>query len=160
MDKLKSLHQFLASKNQFDENQLDSWAEKATLIPSGRRVTVGLDDMQGVEIGHVEYTGVFVIENYAGPAFSIFAQVFSWQIENDDNRERFSLGEAEFDVDPLDNGRVDIEIRMPFVEPLCLVPDDDGAVQLDGRQWRVESPVIYEAESAEVLPAPGSGGAA
>lgn len=159
MQKLTALHQHLQSQNQFDENLLDSWAEKAVLVPGGRNITVGQNDMQGRELGLVQYDAIFAIENFSGSAFVLIAQVFAWLAEHDNNREQYSLGEPELDVAPIDAGRCDVEIRITFLEPLQLVRDDAaGNIVVDGIKWRVDEPIVYTAEASNVLPKNSQGG--
>ncbi len=159
MEKLTALHQHLIAQNLFDENMMDSWAEKVSPIPGGHTLTVGLADMQGMQLCVLQYDAIFVIENYKGSANLMIAQVLSWLIENDDTREQYSIGDAEFDVAPLGSACFDIEIRVPFRETLNLVRDEEnGTIMIDGNRWRVEEPQIYFAESATVRPRDSNGG--
>lgn len=157
MEKLKALHTHLASRNIFDENQLESWAEKVKVFPSGKARTVGLADMVGMQLGYIEYDAIFVIENYAGSAETIIAIVIAWLMENDNSRENDSLSDPVFDVDPHDDGIVDIEIHVPFSGDLNLVMDAAGAITIDGEQWSVATSTIYEAETANLVPVDSSG---
>ena len=76
----------------------------------------------------------------------------------DDNREHFGLAEPEFDISPLDDGHVDIDIRMNFRESLNLVRDDEGLIQMNEQRWRVEEPTVFFAEEANLIPVNSQGG--
>jgi hypothetical protein len=147
MQKIKALHKYLAALNLLDENQIDSWAEQVRPIPDGGHITVGIEQMQGVRLGFIAYDALFTFENCAVDARTLFAQVLLWLGEFDPEREHYGLEDPVYDVLKIDDGHVDIELKIQFQEDLCLVLDAAGSVPYEGKHWRIATPEISWAQS-------------
>lgn len=143
--KLQGLHAALESQKIFTSEQFVSWMEDGELLP--RAKNLGGDQ---VLICEIFYSAVFSIENFTSDPALLMAVVSAWLIDNDTDREDRNLAKPSIDVDRIDRDRFDVEIQMSFVEPIQLIKDDAGPLNLYGQSWAMTTATVTEVTSAAV----------
>ena len=78
------------------------------------------------------------------------AAVAAWVQEHDEFREQFDLGDPEYAVTPNDEKTADLEIQLPFTEPLRLVEHERGPINWDGKRWNVAPYDIWVADHIDL----------
>ncbi|MCH7372834.1 phage tail protein [Aeromonas sp. MR16] len=128
--------------------RLDSWMENGTikLEPKNMGPT-------GVDVAWLTYQAVFTIEQLPfrelDPAI-LLAAVAAWVQEHDDFREQFELSDPEYAVTPNDEQTADLEIQLPFAEPLRLIEHPQGLINWLGKRWNVAPYDIWVAEHIDL----------
>lgn len=116
---------------------LDSWMESGQV-----RLTPKDKGDAGVDVAWLEYQAVFSLEGLPFREFDpaiLLAVVAAWVQEHDAYRERFDLGDPHYVVVPANEHAADVEIELPFIEPLSLVRSPTGPVHYAGQTWAVAS---------------------
>lgn len=147
MVKLQQLRTFLVELNLVAAENIDSWAENIRF--HGVCKYLG----NGMVLFRQEYDAVISIERFPHhrhPAELLFGQVIAWLIENDSEREDQGADQPTVDADILDNNTADLDITVPFVEDIEAVPDENGAIVINGESYRLANVEIDYAEEGEV----------
>ncbi|SHJ71998.1 phage tail protein (plasmid) [Halodesulfovibrio aestuarii] len=145
MRKLQQLTAYLEEHAGLDREQVQSFADRGELYPTGS------DLGHGVELGRFKYDALIQIENYSGDADVLLLLILAWISEHDTNRDEDGLADPETDISLNDQDTADIDIAVEFEEGLQIVPDENGPIPFDGRQWRVSDVPIDVAEELENL---------
>jgi hypothetical protein len=148
MQKLKSLSTFLMGKAYTAINQFDSWAEDTKLHPLFK------DDGEGLTLFEMEYTAVFVWTDFnfnLNRPEELFANVLVWLHSNDSDRVERGLDHPDFDVDVKDDTVADVELKLSFIERVGAVPDPDGAIEINGENYRLDTVPVWIATEGEVI---------
>ena len=128
--------------------RLDSWMENGTIKLEPRNM-----GPTGVDVAWLTYQAVFTIEQLPfrelDPAI-LLAAVAAWVQEHDDFREQFELPDPEYAVTPNDEQTADLEIQLPFAEPLRLIEHPQGLINLLGKRWNVAPYDIWVAEHIDL----------
>ncbi|AMO55982.1 phage tail protein [Endozoicomonas montiporae] len=148
--KLQQLTSHLLGKRLARNEDIESWVDRCSIIPEARHMG------EYAEICQQQSTCTVVIERFSGDARKIMALVTAWLQDNDDNRERFGLGDPEIDVTPLDKSgkSSDVDISLVFYDPVMVRLDTDGDIHWQGLRWSlIDDPLVDTAEEvAEVDP--------
>lgn len=128
--------------------RLDSWMENGTikLEPKDMGPT-------GMNVAWLTYQAVFTIEQLPfrelDPAI-LLATVAAWVQEHDEFREQYELPDPEYAVTPNDEQTADLEIQLPFAEPLRLIEHPQGPINWLGKHWNVAPYDIWVAEQIDL----------
>ncbi|THA08086.1 phage tail protein [Rodentibacter pneumotropicus] len=126
-----------------------SWIEDGKLLNEGRQVTEN-----GIEVCHLAYNGVFHFEalpfNEISPAY-LMAFIQVWVNENDQMRDLLSYDEIPFDLDMIDDNTADLIFTIAFHEPLTAMEDKDGALKIDGVNYRLDEIDVFTAEYIDIV---------
>lgn len=128
--------------------RLDSWMENGTikLDPKNQGPT-------GVDVAWLSYQAVFTIEQLPfrelDPAI-LLATVAAWVQEHDPFRTDLELPDPEYAVTPNDEQSADLEIQLPFAEPLRLIEHPSGPIRWLGKCWNVAPYEIWVAEQIDL----------
>lgn len=128
--------------------RLDSWMENGTIKLEPRNM-----GPTGVDVAWLTYQAVFTIEQLPfrelDPAI-LLAAVAAWVQEHDDFREQLDLPDPEYAVTPNDEQTADLEIQLPFAEPLRLIEHPQGPINWLGKRWNVAPYDIWVAEHIDL----------
>ncbi|XPV75182.1 MAG: phage tail protein [Desulfovibrio sp.] len=131
---MKKMHAFckaLQEATGIPREELQAFAEDSDLALTGR------DLGHGVEVGLIKYQLVVHIEDYAGSGLPLLAFTAAWLADNDPERHEQGLKDPDVDIDGNDGRSVDIHIAIDFEEAIEIVPEEEGPITFDGRQWKV-----------------------
>ncbi|MGL6369390.1 phage tail protein [Aeromonas hydrophila] len=141
----RELHRILPAKLHA---QLDSWMESGTIELSPKDQGPG-----GTVVGYASYTAVFSIEDLPFRQFPpqlLLAAVATWVQEHDETRDEQGLDDPTYTVTPIDEQVADMEISLPFREPLTVVADPDGPLNWQGQRWNVGPYEVWVALDADI----------
>lgn len=128
--------------------RLDSWMENGTIKLEPRNM-----GPTGVDVAWLTYQAVFTIEQLPfrelDPAI-LLAAVAAWVQEHDEVRGQLDLPDPEYAVTPNDEQTADLEIQLPFAEPLRLIEHPQGPINWLGKCWRVAPYDIWVAEQIDL----------
>ncbi|MBU0969672.1 MAG: phage tail protein [Proteobacteria bacterium] len=146
MRKLSNLAKHIEALPGISRDQMEAFADLGKLCPSGK------DLGNGLEIGRFKYDAVISIERCpARLATLLLAVLVVWLTENDPDRDLLGLGDPDIDVTLEDEQTVFVQITVEFDESLSIVPDKDGPITWDGKQWRVDEVPVDVAEDLEKM---------
>jgi len=144
LEKLQALHTFLVEQNLVDENQVASWMENGK--PEACAKSLG----NGIRVCRLSYDALVSIERFSGNEDLLLALICVWLMDVDPEREDDELPPPDIDIDILDNGTADVELRVAFIENIDLVEDANGLVPFKGKTWSVASVLVDEPNEAAV----------
>lgn len=128
--------------------RLDSWMENGTIKLEPRNM-----GPTGVDVAWLTYQAVFTIEQLPfrelDPAI-LLAAVAAWVQEHDEVRGQLDLPDPEYAVTPNDEQTADLEIQLPFAEPLRLIEHPQGPINWLGKHWNVAPYDIWVAEQIDL----------
>ncbi|MGT4672951.1 phage tail protein [Aeromonas caviae] len=128
--------------------RLDSWMENGTIKLEPRNM-----GPTGVDVAWLTYQAVFTIEQLPfrelDPAI-LLAAVAAWVQEHDEVRAQLDLPDPEYAVTPNDEQTADLEIQLPFAEPLRLIEHPQGPINWLGKHWNVAPYDIWVAEQIDL----------
>ncbi|WP_323931899.1 phage tail protein [Aeromonas caviae] len=128
--------------------RLDSWMENGTIKLEPRNM-----GPTGVDVAWLTYQAVFTIEQLPfrelDPAI-LLAAVAAWVQEHDEVRGQLDLPNPEYAVTPNDEQTADLEIQLPFAEPLRLLEHPQGPINWLGKHWNVAPYDIWVAEQIDL----------
>ncbi len=128
--------------------RLDSWMENGTIKLEPRNM-----GPTGVDVAWLTYQAVFTIEQLPfrelDPAI-LLAAVAAWVQEHDEVRGQLGLPDPEYAVTPNDEQTADLEIQLPFAEPLRLIEHPQGPINWLGKHWNVAPYDIWVAEQIDL----------
>lgn len=128
--------------------RLDSWMENGTIKLEPRNM-----GPTGVDVAWLTYQAVFTIEQLPfrelDPAI-LLAAVAAWVQEHDEVRGQLDLPDPEYAVTPNDEQTADLEIQLPFAEPLRLIEHPQGPINWLGKHWNVAPYDIWVAKQIDL----------
>ena len=145
INKLRALHTYIEQRELDMPERFDSWMEDGKLITANR--SLGLDQ---VVIARLHYDAILVFESYSGNPARLMATITTWLIDHDPEREQDRLSEPEIDVDMIDDRRADVEIKIRFCEDITIVKDEQGDIDFNGEQWRLDQPAFFDVTTVGV----------
>ncbi|QCT18489.1 phage tail protein [Jejubacter calystegiae] len=154
MSQLDALTRFLAENMPTRAMQgFDSQMDGVEFIPAQR--DLGLNQYR---LAIIKYNAVLSWERYPYREYDpkiLMALFIAWLAQADRSLfEEIGIDNdlPDFDIDVIDPETAIVVVSLPMAEELNLVPDENGSIPHDGRRWRLESPEIWTAEAAEVIP--------
>lgn len=144
LEKMQQLASFLRERNLFAAEQFDYWMENGTAEYAAKNLG------PGVVVCRFRYDAVLSVERYSNDADLFLALLCTWLMDNDCARDHDDLPMPDIDVTTLDDHCVDIEVRVPFIEDITLVRDDDGNVPFSGERWRLDGVTVTDADAVGV----------
>jgi len=146
MQKLNSLAQHLESLPGIARDQMEAFADLGKLCPCCK------DLGNGLEIGRFKYDAVISIERCPGTLASLLlAVLLVWLAENDPDRDLLNLEDPDIDVTLEDEQTVFVQISVKFDEALSIVPDPNGLITWDDKQWRIDDVPVDLAQNLDRL---------
>jgi hypothetical protein len=128
--------------------QLDSWMESGTVKLEPKNMGAG-----GVIVAQLSYQAVFTVEGLpfrlVDPAM-LLAVAAAWVQEHDHDRDMRGLEDPTYTVTPLDDATADMELAVDFIEPLSLIPDENGPISWQGQRWKVAPYEVWVALDADI----------
>ena len=143
MKLFQSFSEFLLQISGVKREQLECYADNCTLIPSGK------DLGNCIELGQLSYSGVFEIEHFHGPASLLQAHILSWLEDSDPYRFQTGLKDPVMEISLVNRRVVNLDITIPFEEPLIVRRDPDGPISWNGEKWAVADLDIDVAEELD-----------
>lgn len=146
MKKLSSLAKNIELLPGVSRDQMEAFADL------GKLTTIGNDLGNGFEIGRFRYDAVISIERFpATEAPLLLSNLLIWLAENDPDRDRLELDNPDIDVSLEDEQTVFVQITVEFEESLSVIPDPDGPITWNGKQWKVDDVPIDVAENLDAF---------
>jgi hypothetical protein len=148
--KLQELCEFLLSnlKPIVKANNMDAWQERGTLIINGEDKGQG-----GYQVAKWKYTAVIAIENFPHKkidAYNVLAMVAAYLIDNDSERDNYSLDDPEIDIDVISNDNAMVIIEVMLIDNIELIPDSQGPIIFNGQRFCVATATFDLAEDVNV----------
>ncbi|WP_140920172.1 phage tail protein [Limnobaculum xujianqingii] len=128
--------------------EFDNWMDDPKLEQSHR----GYGEGQR-RIGVLIYDGVVSWDRFPFKTFDpqiVFALILSWLAENS-RPDEFTLDVPRIDLELIDDDVAILTITVSLIDEICLTEDDNGLIPFDGQKWKISSPVIWTAESADIF---------
>lgn len=152
MKQLAELTLLLINLNLVAAENIESIADEPKMIPSGNMTTLptGVNE-PGIILYRQTYTGVFNIDDYPfdkHPVEELFGQICAYLLENGNGTDE--IPQPQTNVDILDNGTANIEVRIKFEQDVYGVEDPAGTIPLKGKRYRVVDPIIDYVLSGDV----------
>lgn len=108
----------------------------------------------GAEIGYISYNASFSFERFPfqkiDPAI-VIASVMAWLMDTDKHREDFYLNDPTFDIESESDSTVLMTLEVEFIEPLMVVPDENGPITWQGEKWSLAPYEVWVAEHGDVV---------
>lgn len=145
MKRLTALARYLLHKTHSPRELFDVFTDR------GKTELLLNDKGNGLELARIKYTGIITIENYPYDAYALLAYVVTWLADNDPERQQLRLEEPNFDVEINNENTVNIELMIDFDEPLELIKDAHGAIELRAERYRIEAVDIDIAKNLDHL---------
>ncbi|HIF9333356.1 TPA: phage tail protein [Photobacterium damselae] len=150
MTKLEHLTQYLQNslKNKVLSNKIEAVQDTGTICPDGEDRGNG-----GFIVAQWRYNASIIIEEYPHNIIDpkvLLALVACWLTEFDSARNYDELGDPEVDVEVLDHEKADVVIEIELIEPIEMIPDEDGDIVYRGINYRVQTVPVYVADEMEV----------
>ena len=135
----------------FRLEQFESEVDTIAIEHGGMKETVS-----GWHFANFKYRGVIYIERLpADNVATVALSVRAWLDDNDDLRDKYSLGVPKMEVLKLDNDRlVDVIINTDFVDEIYLTETEDGPITWRGQEFDIAPYPVDYAETSEVNDAP------
>ena len=144
--KLERLTRTLINLRFVPRENIESWVDVCTLIPSS------VDHGEYYELCRMHYRCTLLVERYQGDCRLISSWVASWLKDYDGDRDHDQMPDPEIDIEALDASGTqwDVDLSIEFVEPILIVPANDGVITWKGQQWQlIDQPVVDTAEQLE-----------
>lgn len=145
MRKIRGLIDHLLAVTGLPREQVEAFADKGALMPTGRDLGPDGQGRAQVEAGVWKYDAVIRLQRYAGDGPTLMAVVLGWLADADPDRD--GLVDPELDVAINDAHTCDVEIACEFEERLVIREDPQGPVAFDGRRWSMALPDISVADA-------------
>ena len=148
--KLEHLTDYIVShlNSSVLDNKIDAWQERASIVVDGEDLGNG---------GHVaaywRYEAVVSIEEYPHQQLdprNLFALVACWLSDCDRDRELHGLDDPEISIDVISHEAADVLIEIEMIEPIEMIPDEQGLITWRGIKYRVQTVPIDVAEEYEL----------
>lgn len=148
--KLEHLTDYIVShlNSSVLDNKIDAWQERAAIVVDGE------DRGNG---GHIaaywRYEAVVSIEEFPHRQLdprNLFALIACWLADCDTERDIHGLDDPEISVDVISHEAADVLIEIEMMEPIEMIPDEQGLVTWRGGKYRVQAVPIDTAEEYEL----------
>ncbi|ANQ22145.1 TPA: phage tail protein [Vibrio alginolyticus] len=148
--KLEHLTDYIVShlNSNVLDNKIDAWQERAAIVVDGE------DRGNG---GHIaaywRYEAVISIEEFPHRQLdprNLFALVACWLSDFDRERDIHELDDPEISVDVISHEAADVLIEIEMMEPIEMIPDEQGLITWRGTKYRVQAVPIDVAEEYEL----------
>ncbi|MFA0085352.1 phage tail protein [Vibrio sp. 10N.261.51.F12] len=130
------------------DNKIEAWQERAAIVVDGE------DRGNG---GHIaaywRYEAVVSIEEFPHRQLdprNLFALVACWLSDCDTERDIHELDDPEISVDVISHEAADVLIEIEMMEPIEMIPDQQGLITWRGTRYRVQAVPIDTAEEYEL----------
>ena len=109
-------------------------------------------DANGLLVGNLQYTAAYSLGDVSSDNTQwLMVFLLSWLNENDDNRQTYSLGNPSLQISPTTADLVNIEVSVDFVDPVYLVTDPNGRVEIMGETWGFGVNDLWIAETFQLV---------
>lgn len=148
--KLEHLTDYIVShlNSNVLDNKIEAWQERAAIVVDGE------DRGNG---GHIaaywRYEAVISIEEFPHRKLdprNLFALVACWLSDCDTERDINELADPEISVDVISHEAADVLIEIEMMEPIEMIPDEQGLITWRGTKYRVQAVPIDTAEEYEL----------
>ncbi|MEZ9473188.1 phage tail protein [Vibrio lentus] len=148
--KLEHLTDYIVShlNSNVLDNKIEAWQERAAIVVDGE------DRGNG---GHIaaywRYEAVISIEEFPHLKLdprNLFALVACWLSDCDTERDINELADPEISVDVISHEAADVLIEIEMMEPIEMIPDEQGLITWRGTKYRVQAVPIDTAEEYEL----------
>ena len=131
---------------KFRDEQFGTEVESLSITDGGHNETT-----EGSHFANLRYQGVIYIERLPESSLALLAILTkAWLDDNDDVRDTYKLDKPSFDVAPLGDRLVDILVTIDFIDPVYLVEDPDGNIEINNKTYADADFEYWIAESGEV----------
>ncbi len=144
--KLQEITEYLTGLDFVPRENIDAWVDICHIIPE--IMNMG----QYMELCHLHHKCTILIERYTGDSRLITAWISAWLQDHDPDRSGARMPDPDIDVEALDASGTqwDVDISIEFVEPVMVIPDNEGNITWNNQQWSlIDEPVIDVAESVQ-----------
>ncbi|SUT96086.1 P2 phage tail completion protein R (GpR) [Actinobacillus lignieresii] len=142
--KYQQLTDFLLTKlPQSYQAHFSSWIAEGELLDEGRDITEN-----GIELFHLPYSAIFYFDELPFreiSALELMSWFNIWLKEHDCERDDLALSDPKFEIDMLDDNTAIIIFKVDFYERIEAVKDSNGALSLDGENYRLDQVEIVTA---------------
>ena len=143
---LKALNEFLARKLGA------AITKKMTAEMGASELQLTTKNMgQGLNLLVMRYDAEFYWERFPFKKFGVatlYAMLGAWLMDYD-NRDEYDLADPEVDVTIEDENNAELLITVEFREPIMVVEDPDGLIELSGKTYKIAPYEIWVAENFE-----------
>lgn len=127
------------------DSQIDAWMENAEGKNAGGRETE-----KGINAFNLSYSGLIYIEEIQKEKFSLLIMLVQlWLLEKDDNRFDLNLASPKYQVVPIDDKKIDVEITIEFLDEFYIGKDEAGPAEYNGEKYSIDSYELWTAEELE-----------
>ncbi|MCG9228062.1 phage tail protein [Vibrio diabolicus] len=148
--KLEHLTDYIVShlNSSVLDNKIDAWQERAAIVVDGE------DRGNG---GHIaaywRYEAIISIEEFPHRLLdprNVFALLACWLADHDRERDIHELDDPEITVDVINEESADVLIEIEMMEPIEMIPDEQGLITWRNQRYRVQAVPIDVAEEYEL----------
>ncbi|EJG2012725.1 phage tail protein [Vibrio parahaemolyticus] len=148
--KLEHLTDYIVShlNSSVLDNKIEAWQERAAIVVDGE------DRGNG---GHIaaywRYEAIISIEEFPHRLLdprNVFALLACWLADYDRERDIHELDDPEITVDVINEESADVLIEIEMMEPIEMIPDEQGLITWRNQRYRVQAVPIDVAEEYEL----------
>ncbi|EIE5865649.1 phage tail protein [Vibrio alginolyticus] len=148
--KLEHLTDYIVShlNSSVLDNKIEAWQERAAIVVDGE------DRGNG---GHIaaywRYEAIISIEEFPHRLLdprNVFALLACWLADYDRERDIHELDDPEITVDVINEESADVLIEIEMMEPIEMIPDEQGLITWRNKKYRVQAVPIDVAEEYEL----------
>lgn len=148
--KLEHLTDYIVShlNSSVLDNKIEAWQERAAIVVDGE------DRGNG---GHIaaywRYEAIISIEEFPHRLLdprNVFALLACWLADYDRERDIHELDDPEITVDVINEESADVLIEIEMMEPIEMIPDEQGLISWRNQKYRVQAVPIDVAEEYEL----------
>ncbi|KXZ38506.1 hypothetical protein A0H77_01515 [Vibrio alginolyticus] len=148
--KLEHLTDYIVShlNSSVLDNKIEAWQERAVIVVDGE------DRGNG---GHIaaywRYEAIISIEEFPHRLLdprNVFALLACWLADYDQERDIHELDDPEITVDVINEESADVLIEIEMMEPIEMIPDEQGLITWRNQRYRVQAVPIDVAEEYEL----------
>ncbi|EGQ8054728.1 phage tail protein [Vibrio parahaemolyticus] len=148
--KLEHLTDYIVShlNSSVLDNKIEAWQERAAIVVDGE------DRGNG---GHIaaywRYEAIISIEEFPHRLLdprNVFALLACWLADYDRERDIHELDDPEITVDVINEESADVLIEIEMMEPIEMIPDEQGLITWRNQKYRVQAVPIDVAEEYEL----------
>ncbi|TOB22152.1 phage tail protein [Vibrio parahaemolyticus] len=148
--KLEHLTDYIVShlNSNVLDNKIDAWQERAAIVVDGEDRGNG-----GHIVAYWRYEAVISIEEFPHRQLdprNLFALVACWLSDFDRERDIHELDDPEISVDVISHEAADVLIEIEMMEPIEMIPDEQGLITWREAKYRVQAVPIDTAEEYEL----------
>ncbi|MDW3165418.1 phage tail protein [Vibrio sp. Y184] len=148
--KLEHLTDYIVShlNSSVLDNKIEAWQERAAIVVDGE------DRGNG---GHIaaywRYEAIISIEEFPHRLLdprNVLALLACWLADYDRERDIHELDDPEITVDVINEESADVLIEIEMMEPIEMIPDEQGLITWRNKKYRVQAVPIDVAEEYEL----------